>query len=895
MNTSPIAGLVAGLVILMQAGSQCACAQCNAVETSQLAPTDALQAEDHYGCAVAIWEEIIVVGADQNGLEQQGPGAAHVFRFLYRYDASTWDCEGSLNAGQAIGDEFGRDVAVWDDSILVGAPGRSAAHVFRYDDGSWGTEADLSLGGGSDRLGHAVAIEGNVAVVGAPHSDAQGSHSGAAYVFRYDGSTWKNEAQLLAFDGAEYEDDLFGSSVAIYGDRIIVGAPMLEGEDGSAYVYLHDGSAWTNEARLPVLSAGRFGSSVAIGDGVAVVGAPEAGGTGAASVFRNEGEEWFEDDQLFASDAAADDEFGCAVGLSGEFIVVGAKGNDGGGDGAGAGYIFQHDGEGWAEQAKLLASNAGSGDTFGSAIAVQNQNAVVGAPLNDDQASDGGCAYVFGGLSDCQPNGNLDLCDIMEGESTDENSTGMPDECEPVLATENAKLVPEEVAESDLFGCSVAIDGEYLVGGAMYDYPHGAAYVYHRAGTGADNWNEDETITDPEPEGVELFGHSVSVSGEAAVVGAPYGGPGRAMIFRRDSPWWPHEADLVVSNPDPGERFGFAVAMSGDVAIVGAPWDDEIEENDAGSASIFRRDGSDWPEEFHITITEGSAEDHFGYDVAISGDVAVVGMPGDDTYGTASGAAYVYRYNGEEWVEEEMLSPGEPAWNEQFGTAVAVSGDVIAIGAPGDDEGRPWGTVQVFRYDADESGWVPEATLAPGDGQDGDGFGYSVSVSGSTILAGADGDDDLASRSGAAYAFFYDGAEWNEEAKLRASDGEADNVFGGAVSISGDLAVIGSAGDNDHGDESGSAYVVGGMSDCDENGHIDIFDIGIGWSLDENGNGIPDQCECPADFDGDGDVDTADLLVLLAAWGTPDGDIDGDGDTDTADLLALLAAWGDCP
>jgi len=85
------------------------------------------------------------------------------------------------------------------------------------------------------------------------------------------------------------------------------------------------------------------------------------------------------------------------------------------------------------------------------------------------------------------------------------------------------------------------------------------------------------------------------------------------------------------------------------------------------------------------------------------------------------------------------------------------------------------------------------------------------------------------------------------------------------------------------------------FDDCNENGVPDGCDIYNGTSQDANGNGIPDECECPADFDGDGDVDTADLLFLLGAWGTPDGDVDGDGDTDTSDLLALLAAWGDCP
>ena len=121
-------------------------------------------------------------------------------------------------------------------------------------------------------------------------------------------------------------------------------------------------------------------------------------------------------------------------------------------------------------------------------------------------------------------------------------------------------------------------------------------------------------------------------------------------------------------------------------------------------------------------------------------------------------------------------------------------------------------------------------------------------------------DDDNGTASGSAYVFRHDGTQWVEETKLLASDGAAYDWFGRSVAISGDIALIGADGD----DVSGSAYVF-------------------------------ERANCPADFDGDGDVDTADLLFLLGAWGTPDGDVDGDGDTDTADLLALLGAWGECP
>jgi hypothetical protein len=144
-----------------------------------------------------------------------------------------------------------------------------------------------------------------------------------------------------------------------------------------------------------------------------------------------------------------------------------------------------------------------------------------------------------------------------------------------------------------------------------------------------------------------------------------------------------------------------------------------------------------------------------------------------------------------------------------------------------------------------------------------------VALRGDLALIGAWGDDDAwpwdpEYQSGAAYVFdVSDPANPVQLAKLLADDADEDDRLGEAVSIHGGIALAGASNNSDMGWQSGSAYIFQAI-------------------------------QCPADFDGDGDVDTADLLFLLGAWGTPDGDVDGDGDTDTADLLALLAAWGPC-
>ncbi|MHC4414142.1 MAG: hypothetical protein ACYS0G_02535 [Planctomycetota bacterium] len=245
-------------------------------------------------------------------------------------------------------------------------------------------------------------------------------------------------------------------------------------------------------------------------------------------------------------------------------------------------------------------------------------------------------------------------------------------------------------------------------------------------------------------------------------------------------------------------------------------------------------------------------------------DVAVVGAHNDDDNGSSSGSAYVYRWNGSSWGQEQKLLASDGAGGDWFGWSVSVSGDVAVVGAYlDDDNGDRSGSAYVFRWNG--SSWTEEAKLLASDGAAGDYFGVSVSVSGDVVVVGAYEDDDNGSSSGSAYVYRWNGSSWGQEQKLLASDGAAGDFFGYSVSVSGNIAVVGAYSD----DYTGSAYVY--QVHC-----------------------LP---SCPGDLNGDDTVGIVDLLVLLAVWGTsgPLGDINGDGIVGIADLLALLANWGACP
>jgi hypothetical protein len=345
----------------------------------------------------------------------------------------------------APGDGLGDSVAISGSTAVVGASFENsqtgAAYVFVRSGTAWSQQAKLTASDGVsfDRFGASVAISGATVVVGA---DGQNNQTGAAYVFVRSGTTWSQQAKLTASDGDTFDD--FGYSVAIYGATVVVGTPSENAFVGAAYVFVHSGTAWHQQAKLTPSDGkrGSFGNSVAISGSTVVVGAEDKNfNTGAAYVFVRSGTAWHQQARLTASDAAQRSDFGYSVAVSGPAVVVGA--NHLSGSGIGAAYVFVRSGTAWSQQAKLTAPGPATFDLFGDSVAIVGSTAVVGAP---GQLSPG-AAYVF----------------VRSGTAW----------------SQQAKLTASDGASRDFFGGSVAIvKSTAVVGAPNNNSATGAAYVY---------------------------------------------------------------------------------------------------------------------------------------------------------------------------------------------------------------------------------------------------------------------------------------------------------------------------------------------------------------------------------------------------------------------------------
>ncbi len=264
-----------------------------------------------------------------------------------------------------------------------------------------------SAGVSGDRFAHAVAIDGDRALVGTLAADGSGDANGAASVFVRSGTEWTLEARLRADDAVSGMQ--FGESVALSGDRVLVGAPygfQAETERGTAYVFARSGSTWTQEARLLAAdgqSQDAFGFSVALDGARALVGADrDREGTrvhGSAYVFARDGTACAQEAKLLAADGQSNDAFGFSVALDGARALIGARGDDDIGFEAGSAYVFAQTGTAWTQDAKLTASDGGSNDQFGASVALSGGRALIGAAGVSSVTTAMGAAYVFSGVA----------------------------------------------------------------------------------------------------------------------------------------------------------------------------------------------------------------------------------------------------------------------------------------------------------------------------------------------------------------------------------------------------------------------------------------------------------------------------------------------------------------
>jgi len=377
---------------------------------------------------------------------------------------------------------------------------------------------------------------------------------------------WGNEEKVVPFDNAE--DDRFGRSVSLSGDYAIIGAHKDDdcgNNSGSAYIFHKNEGIWVEQAKLIASDGGQnehFSCySVSISDDYAVISAPYASdeleNSGAAYVFHRTGNIWSEQAKLVASDGMDYDYFGRAVSISGDYIAITARSSIENVIYPSA-YIFHKSGEIWTEQAKLIASDNADYTSYGNTISISNNSVLLGSCADDENGEYSGAAYVF-------------------------TRTGN-------TWSEQAKLIASDGESVIYFGYSVSISDNYAVVGSNFD---GSAYIFYREGS---TWTEQVKLTASNGETNNYFGCSVCISGESIIIGSYYDNDegnmaGAAYLFHNDGINWIEQVKLTASDSESGDLFGVSVALDNESALIGASHNDD-NGSCSGSSYFFEQTNS---------------------------------------------------------------------------------------------------------------------------------------------------------------------------------------------------------------------------------------------------------------------------------------------------------------
>jgi FG-GAP repeat len=742
--------------------------------------------ESHFGWSVALSGNRLVVGAPDDNTGASDAGIVHVYDLASA--TPTVPVLTLPNPNPAVNDGFGYSVAISGTDIVVGTPDgdsgvADAGCVYVYDLASPTPAIPVRQinhpNPSGQNFGFSVSLSGSRIVVGACQ-DGVGADLSRAYIFDLDSGT-PAVPVLMLDDGTPATNEQFGFAVAIAADRVVVSAPRddtMGNDSGRAYAY--DLSSPTPGVPTAILKDSTpaaddlFGMSLSLTGDIAAVGAhlDDDGASNSGSVYCFNLSSGTPDVAVVSIDnpgPSTNDEFGRAVAFSGTRLLVGASGDNTVASSAGSAYVFEVlSGTPAVPIATINNPSPSSDEEFGGAVAVSGSLVVVGSSRDDKGASNSGSVAVY----------NLDAVDP---------------EIPAVLIDNPAPTINDyfggAVAAS---GTLIAVAAKQDDTGAANS---GTVYVYDTSlpvpGVPL------RVIPNPAPQSQDEFGSALAISGTLLAVGVPRnntGGDDAGSVYVFDlASQTPGVPVHVIDNPGPaiGDWFGYAVAISGNRLVVGAPRDDANATN-AGSAYIY--DISSPTPTVPVTVIANPApalNDEFGYSVAVSGPNLAVGSWLDDTVGVDAGGVSIYDLStAQPSTPVASLTWQNPGSEDFFGSSLAISGTRVLVGAPGSDlSGDEGGAAYVFELSSATS-TVPADLLETGETRAFDALGTAVAIDGTNVIVGAPLHDGTTHDRGAAYWFDPD----PPSPEMQVEQPPGVGLLDGAASIHFGNAPVGSAG-----------------------------------------------------------------------------------------------------
>jgi hypothetical protein len=684
-----------------------------------------------FGLSVKLLGDRIAVADSNDDSSNANSGAVYVFDYVN----NDWLPTKLFASDGDEFDRFGNSLSLSDNRLLVAAyndddngQDSGSIYIFNLISGQWiQTKITASDGNSGDHFGSSVSLYGDRALVGAYGDDYNGLFTGSAYIYDLIDGEWL-ETKLTANDGDSGDD--FGLFVSLYQNRALIAATSDDNDNGidSGSVYIYDlvNSIWV-ESKL-IANNGQsykfFGGSVTLGYNKAVMSSfinENGSNSGGVYVYDLLNGSWVES-KLISSDNALGDNFGNSISLSNERVLIGASYNDDNGKDSGSVYIFDKVNDYW-DETKYIPEYGSAYDFFGISVSLSNNRALIGAYGDDDNGSKSGSAYIF---------------DYIEGNWI------------------STKLMASDGARNDYFGASVSLYGDRALIGAWQDDDNGedsgSAYIFELANG---SWQESKKLLASDGAAFDEFGFSVSIINDLILIGAkgdndPILGlnTGSAYIYELVSNEW-LETKLVSNDLDRADVFGNSVSLSGNRALIGAYQDDDNGAS-SGSAYIFEKSNNQWIQTSKLIASDSTSGDYFGKQVSLYEDNALIGAYRKDTIenGNSSGSAYLFELVEGEWLETNKFLASDGNVESFFGISLSLGKNKLLIGANEYSNGHFSGAV--YLYEKNNSGVWKETKYISDSKATNNYFGASISLLGKKFLIGTFLDDDRGNESGSA-------------------------------------------------------------------------------------------------------------------------------------------------
>ncbi|MEO5916776.1 MAG: Ig-like domain-containing protein [Luteolibacter sp.] len=620
------------------------------------------------GCSVAVDDGVVMVGADgYTGGSPAVIGKGYVY--VFEKVAGVWTLQLRLeDPAGTTNDEYGAAIAIKSGYAYIGKPGKKAGEVMIYKKGgsSWTYVTRVYGVSKGDRFGESLATDGSALAVGAPFDNtAVGADAGSVTVFRKSAEVWTSEATLTATDAVSH--DYFGSSVAIQGNRLLIGALLGYNSYGCAYIF-EKTTKWSQKTRLIPYNTspdGRSGHCVALVGNTVLVGAYQSDTyahwyAGIVNEYRLKSGVWKNTDLITAGDSGFYMNFGSALDMDGQRIVVGVpRDSSPYGESTGSVYVFLKINGEWQIETVLMDDSPTTVEYFGSAVDIEGGCLMVGNPQDVKMSATpgDGTLYRYGSVtcfrkgakgwaaeakmrpkissasdndrfgSSISLRGNTILIGAPVYSTTPFNSPGAGFLFSKVNGTwvQQARLIVAGSTSYWKVGASVALgDGQLFLsapGHSDASYHYGRVFEFTGSGT---KWKAGSGIGPSVWEGYGTFGSSIALDGDSLLVGswADNAGAGqKARVFRRSGSTWQEEAALV--SPDAGDTrshtFGAYVALKGDLALVSDTSDYMLGQPLAGSVHVFRKQGGTWSRTQKLIAPDASSYAYFGTPIVTDG------------------------------------------------------------------------------------------------------------------------------------------------------------------------------------------------------------------------------------------------------------------------------------